>query len=97
MWGVYVEFLVAIEVVGLDALPDEEVRDLRGREKTAGLRHLEAGTLVRMWRMPGRRSAIGLWRVQDAELHRHLSSRPLFKYLDITVTPLARHYLEEGE
>jgi muconolactone D-isomerase len=91
------EFLVNFNIVGLNALPEEEVLDLRRREKEAGERHIRKGRLVRMWRVPGRQAAIGLWRVRDAdELHQCLSELPLYNYLDVTVAPPARHYLEEG-
>lgn len=90
------EFLVNFDVVGLDSLPEEQVLDLRRREKEAGEEHMREGRLLRMWRVPGSRSAIGIWRTSDAdELHRHLSSLPLYNYLEIVVRPLARHYLEE--
>lgn len=90
------EFMVYFDVVGLDSLPEEQVLELRRREKEAGEGHMREGRLVRMWRVPGTRSAIGLWRVADSdELHGHLSSLPLYNYLEMVVKPLARHYLEE--
>lgn len=91
------EFLVTFEITGLSALPDDQVAELRAQEKDRGEEHIRAGRLLRMWRLPGRQAAIGVWSVEDAdELHLHLSELPLFPYLKATVVPLARHYLEEG-
>jgi muconolactone D-isomerase len=90
-----VEFLVHFKLVGLDRLPEARALALRAQEAKAGGRHRTEGRIQRVWRVPGRQDAISLWRVKDAdELHEHLSSLPLFKYMDITVTPLALHYLE---
>jgi muconolactone D-isomerase len=50
---------------------------------------------VRIWRIPGRTANVGIWEAPDATaLHDLVSSLPLFPWLDVTVTPLARHYLE---
>lgn len=50
------------------------------------------GVLVRLWRRPGRRASVGLWRARDATmLHASLSSLPFYRWLDIEVWPLATH------
>lgn len=91
------EFLVQIEVKGLDALPPERVAELRVAEKEAGEKAIREGVLLRMWRVPGRRDALGIWSAVDADtLHERLAGLPLYPYLDIEVSPLATHYLEEG-
>ncbi|MGE0066286.1 MAG: muconolactone Delta-isomerase [Solirubrobacterales bacterium] len=91
------EFLVTFEIAGLSELPEDQIRDLRQQEKDRGEEHIRAGRLLRMWRLPGQQAAIGVWNVADAdELHEHLSGLPLFPYLNVSVAPLARHYLEEG-
>lgn len=90
------EFLVRIEVAPVEVADAEEAA-LREREAATGRRYLEAGSLKRMWRVPGRRASVSLWSVADAdELHELLSGFPLFPWMDITVEPLARHYLEQG-
>lgn len=89
------EFLVEIAVVGLDSLPPEQVKELRAAEKAAGEEAMRDGVLLRMWRVPGRSDALGIWRAADADaLHDRLSALPLYPYLDIVVSPLATHYLE---
>ncbi|WP_169989053.1 muconolactone Delta-isomerase family protein [Microbispora sp. H10836] len=87
------EFLVRTE----NPLPNDtpgEVRDQskKGeRERAVGLR--EAGVLKRLWRVPGRSAAIGLYEVEDpATLHDALVSLPMWKWMDITVGALATHH-----
>ena len=51
-----------------------------------------AGTIVRLWRIPGERANWGLWSATDAdELHAAVSSLPLWPWCEVTVHPLARH------
>lgn len=55
------------------------------------------GVLIRLWRLPGTRDALGLYQVKDVtELHDVLSSLPMFPWLDITVEPLATHPQEQA-
>lgn len=92
------DFLVEFEVVGLSDLPQERIAELRAAEKAAGEKFMREGKLQRMWRVPGRTDAIGIWSADDAdELHGRLTSLPLYPYLEINVSPLATHYLEETE
>jgi muconolactone delta-isomerase len=92
------EFLVQIDIrlpAGLDptataALQSDELR--RGRELVdqRAIRHI--------WRVPGRRANVGIWRADDAtELHRLLVSLPMFPYMDVRVTPLAIHDVDGEE
>lgn len=55
------------------------------------------GTISRLWRVPGRWSNVGIWCASDAtELHEAVSSLPLYPWLDVRVTPLARHPNDPG-
>jgi muconolactone D-isomerase len=92
------EFLVRIEIAlpaGMD--PDErtalvEAEAARGKELRA------AGTIVRIWRVPGRTANVGIWSAADAtELHAAISSLPQFPWMSVTVEPLATHYLERDD
>ena len=89
------EFLVRIEIRYPDGL-DPQVRDeLSAREAARGQALQEAGSIVRIWWVPGRRANVAIWQAADAdELHDLLASLPLFPFLDITVEPLASHPLE---
>jgi muconolactone D-isomerase len=88
------EFLVQVDLRPVD-IDAEEERRLRVEERNTGQGYRREGVLTRIWRLPGRRSSISLWKVADADqLHERLSGFPLFQWMEITVTPLARHYLE---
>ncbi|MBA2578901.1 MAG: muconolactone Delta-isomerase family protein [Euzebyaceae bacterium] len=91
------EFLVHIEVrwpadgdearkAELVALEAERARELR-----------DAGTLRRLWRVPGRWANVGVWEAADAtELHAAVSSLPFFPWLEVDVSPLAEHPSDPG-
>lgn len=86
------EFLVNIEVEWpVDGDPEEFAR-LTTAERTRGAELAAAGTIRRMWRVPGRRANWGVWEAEDATaLHAAISSLPFFPYLDVEVIPLAAH------
>jgi muconolactone D-isomerase len=90
-----VEFLVCIEVgLPLDMAEDRR-RQLLEAESARGRELIAAGSLLRIWRVPGRRANVSLYRAADAtELHALLASLPLFPWLDISVEALATHPLE---
>jgi muconolactone D-isomerase len=87
-----VEFLVRIEV---HWPPDGDASELASLTKAERARAAElagAGSLRRLWRVPGRRANWGLWEAADATaLHTAISSLPLFPWLSIEVHPLAAH------
>lgn len=90
------EFLVEIAVNLPPDLDPEKATALREAEAARGTDLYEAGVIQRTWRVPGRRAAVAIWAAADATaLHEALASLPLFPWLDIEVTPLARHYLED--
>ena len=88
------EFLVEIEVrlpVDLDA---ENRAALQEAEHARGRALAEAGILRAIWRVPGRAANRAIWSAADATaLHEALTSLPLWPYMDVAVTPLARHPL----
>jgi muconolactone D-isomerase len=90
------EFLVQIQV-NLPPDMDQQQRDgLLARERERGMDLRGSGVIRRIWRIPGRFANVGIWNAQDAtSLHEYVSSLPLFPWLEVEVTALARHYLEE--
>jgi muconolactone D-isomerase len=85
------EFLVHMVVAHIDGGAEAE-KELRGREAIRSRELAESGVIQRLWRVPGRRENWGIWKADDADhLHEVLSSLPLFRYLTITVHPLASH------
>ena len=89
------EFLVRIDVGLPSDIPDEARNELTAAELARGRALQDAGSLVRIWRVPGRHANIGVWRAADAtELHGLLATLPLFRFMDIEVQALACHPLE---
>lgn len=91
------EFLVQIEVHWPpDGDPDERAR-LAAAEGIRGAELAAAGTIRRMWRIPGRWANWGIWFAADAtDLHAALASLPFFPWLEIAVHPLAAHPSDPG-
>ena len=89
------EFLVQVQV-RLPADMDPADREaLLDRERQRGMQLLAAGIIRRIWRIPGRFANVAIYDTPDATaLHEAISSLPLFPWLDVQVTPLARHHLE---
>lgn len=75
----------------------EQLADVMDREAARGKDLKDAGTIVRIWRIPGRRANVGIWQGDDGDaIHDAISSLPAFPWIDARVTPLATHYLEAG-
>jgi muconolactone D-isomerase len=90
-----VEFLVQIQVNFPADMAADELADVLAREEARGWQLKNAGTIVRIWRIPGRRANVGVWQAETAEaLHEALISLPAFPWIDAHVTALATHYLE---
>jgi muconolactone D-isomerase len=88
------EFLVEIEVALPPSTPEDERAALQAAEAARGRELRDAGSIVRIWRVPGRRANVGVWQAADAsELHELISSLPLFPWMDVRVSPLAEHPL----
>jgi muconolactone D-isomerase len=89
------EFLVRMEI-GLPAAMDPDERTALVEAEAARGRELrEAGSIARMWRVPGQTANVGIWSAADATaLHELISTLPLFAWMSVAVEPLATHYLE---
>lgn len=86
------EFLVRIEVCYPADGDETRKRDLISAERERAAELVQEGTIVRLWRIPGRWANVGVWYAEDAtELHEALASLPFAPWLDVTVEPLANH------
>jgi muconolactone D-isomerase len=75
-------------------IPVERVEELRTRELAMAQGLRKQGKILNLWRIAGRFGNDVLFDVADPdELHALLTSMPLFPFMDIEVTPLARHPL----
>ena len=71
---------------------NEELEELKGKEKARAEVLQRTGKWRHLWRVAGRYANISVFDVADHdELHAILSSLPLFPFMDINVTALARH------
>jgi len=65
---------------------------LKAEEKARAQTLQREGTWRHLWRVTGRYANISIFDVPDHDaLHAILSSLPLYPFMDIVVTPLARH------
>jgi muconolactone D-isomerase len=91
-----VEFLVEIEIRLPPDLGDARRSELLEAELARGAALAEVGLLRAVWRVPGRFANRAIWSAPDATvLHDALISLPLWPYMDVSVTPLARHALAD--
>jgi muconolactone D-isomerase len=79
-----------------DGDPDELQRRVAGEQQRA--RELAAaGTIERLWRVPGQWANWGIWEAPDATaLHDAVTSLPMWPYLKVEVHPLALHPNDPG-
>jgi muconolactone D-isomerase len=86
------EFLVRMHNDMPPDTPPDRRDELRTAERARAMELRTASILVKLWRVPGSRDAIGLFTAADAtELHEALASLPMFPWLTITVEALAAH------
>ena len=92
------EFLVRIQVNFPPDMSPDDLASVTEREAVRGRQLRDEGTIVRIWRIPGRRENVGVWRGETADaIHDAITSLPAFPWIDAQVTPLATHYLEAGD
>lgn len=73
-------------------IPADTVEAIKIAEKKRATELQEAGKWPHLWRIVGQYSNISILDVSsNDELHELLSSLPLFPYMTLQVTPLAKH------
>ena len=86
------EFLTAFTIsipegTSAQAVAETEAREARRAKELAGQGHL-----LRLWRLPGRSRALGLWNAgSPAEMQALLTSLPMDPWMTVETTPLSRH------
>ena len=89
------EFLVQIQVRFPPDMTQEQLADIMQRETVRGRELQKDGTIVRIWRVAGKRANVGIWKADTGdELHAALTSLPAFPWIEASITPLATHHLE---
>lgn len=83
--------------VQMDVQPPHDIdpelfERLKAEEKARSQELQRQGKWPHLWRVAGRYANISIFDVESHdELHALLSSLPLFPFMEIVVTPLARH------
>jgi muconolactone D-isomerase len=68
------------------------LEQLKADEKARAQDLQRAGNWPHLWRVAGRYANVSVLDVADHdELHALIASLPLFPFMEVTVTPLARH------
>lgn len=89
------EYLVEIHVHLPPDMPAAERDGLLAAELRRARELRTVGSILRIWRVPGAIHNVGVWQAASAtELHELISGLPLFPFMDVTVTALARHPAE---
>ncbi|WSE10487.1 muconolactone Delta-isomerase family protein [Streptomyces sp. NBC_01445] len=75
----------------------QALRDATAAEAVRAKELAGQGHLVRLWKTPGERRALGLWRARDAaEMQTVLDSLPQAPWLSMETTPLSEHPSDPG-
>ena len=79
-------------------MPADQLEALIAAERIRGRELVDAGHVVRIWRLPGGLRNVGVWSAADAtELHDLLMSLPTRPWFRTTVEALAVHPLEKPD
>ena len=85
-------YLVRMDVKIPHALPADVAPEIKAREKPYSQQLQHDGRWPHIWRVVGEYANYSVFDVaSNDELHELLQGLPLFPYMDIQVTPLARH------
>jgi len=85
-------YLVRMDVNIPHDLPAEQALEIKAREKAYSQDLQRDGRWKHIWRVAGEYANYSVFDVaSNDELHDTLSQLPLFPYMQITVTPLAKH------
>ncbi|MET0185136.1 MAG: muconolactone Delta-isomerase [Achromobacter sp.] len=85
-------FMVEMQVNLPVDMPAAQADKLKADEKALAQKLQQDGQWVNLWRVVGRYANVSIFDVESNDaLHQLLSSLPLFPYMDVKVTALARH------
>ena len=85
-------FLVRMDVAIPPDLPEAQANDIKAREKAYAQDLQRDGRWCHLWRVVGEYANYSVFDVaSNDELHALLSGLPLFSFMKIQVTPLAKH------
>lgn len=86
------KYLVHMDIDLPTDMPAEEAAEIKATEKAYSQELQRSGKWPEIWRVVGEYANYSVFDVaSNDELHELLQGLPLFPYMDIQVTPLARH------
>jgi muconolactone delta-isomerase len=86
------EFLTTFAIAVPEGTPGQTVTDAEAREAARAKELAGQGQLRRLWKLPGRGRALGLWQADGpAEMQAILRSLPLDPWMTVQTTPLTPH------
>ena len=86
------EFLTTFTISVPAGTPGQAVDDTEALEARRAKELAGQGRLLRLWRLPGRSRALGLWNAANpAEMQAILTSLPMDPWMTVETTPLSRH------
>ena len=85
-------YMVRMDVSFPTDMPIAQAQEVKAREKAYAQDLQRQGKWVHLWRIVGEYANISIFDADDHdELHQMLSGLPMFPYMKIHVTPLAKH------
>lgn len=85
-------FLARMDVTFPAHLTDDQIAGFQAREKEYSASLQRSGKMQGLWRIVGEYANHSLFDVEsNDELHQILSGFPMYAYMKIKVTPLAKH------
>jgi muconolactone delta-isomerase len=95
--GAAKEFLVTFAPAASEDATSQALKDATAAEAVRAKELAGQGHLMRLWKTPGERRALGLWRARDAvEMQTVLDSLPQAPWLSMETTPLSEHPSDPG-
>ena len=85
-------FLARMDVHFPESLTPEQVADFQVREKEYSGNLQREGKMKGIWRVVGEYANYSIYDVENNdELQQVMAGFPMFKYMDVKITPLAEH------
>ena len=85
-------FMVQMQVNMPADMDQKKAEQIKLEEKNYAQALQRAGHWLHLWRVVGRYANVSIFEAADNDaLHTMLSGLPMYPYMDIVVTPLAKH------
>lgn len=85
-------FLARMDVVFPESMTDETKAEFQAKEKAYSGDLQNRGIMKGIWRVVGEYSNYSMYEVDDLDfLHSVFQDFPMFAYMNVSVTPLAKH------